>query len=89
MSNVFSKKYVDLFKPEESLRAKNIAVAMANSGLVDMSSPLLPRPKSWLRDGRTWIMRHGDQLVHSQTNYFLWTDQCLYQNTTVQNVGQK
>ena len=72
----------DLYKPEETTRAEEIYTALASVFLEDTSSHFLQRHKTWLRDGRTWIIWRGHQLVRSQTNYLLGTERYLYQNVS-------
>ena len=68
----------DLVKPEGTTRVEEIAAELAAADLEDMSAHFLPRYKPWSRDRHTWGMRHGDQVVYSQTNYLLGTDRRMY-----------
>ena len=61
----------DLSNPEGTTCTEEIATALVSAGLEEMINHFLPRRKPWLRDGRTWSMRHRDQVVRSQTDYLL------------------
>ena len=57
----------ELAKPEWSMRAEEIAVALATTKLEDTSAHFLPRHKFWSMDGRTCIIKIIDRVVSSQT----------------------
>ena len=76
--------YTDLANTEGAMRAEEIAIVLWTAGLEYMSSHIFPRCKNWSRDVRTWIMRHGYQVVKSRTDYLLVTDHSLYKNLLVQ-----
>ena len=50
-----------------------------------MSAHFLPRRKTSLKYGLTWIMLQGDQDVHSRTDYLLGTYHRLFHNISVQD----
>ena len=77
--------YTDLAAPEGRAWDKEIAVAMAATGLEDFSGQFLPRKKPWLRDGRTWCMRRGGREVRSWTKFVLGTYRGLIQNVAVRD----
>ena len=57
----------DLADPEGSTSMEDIAAMLAAAVLEDMSDHFLPICKPWSRDGRTWIMRRGEQDVFYHT----------------------
>ena len=60
---------------------------MATERLEDMLEHFLPRWRSWLRDGRTWIMIQEGRDVRSRTDYILGTDHRLFGNVSVWDPG--
>ena len=75
----------NLVEPEGDWRGEDIAAAMATEGLEDMLAHLLPRRRSWCRDGRTWSMIWEGREVPSRTDYILGTDLRLFGNVSVQD----
>ena len=57
---------------------EEIAEAMAELGLEDMSINFPPWHNPWLKDGRTWAMHRGGQEVLSWTDCIMVTDSCLF-----------
>ena len=49
----------DLAAPEVQAREKEIAAAMSERGIEDMSGKFLQWRKPWLKNVRTWSMLHG------------------------------
>ena len=76
----------DMVDPEGSTLTEEITAALATAGLEDIGANLLPRRKSWLRDGRTWSMWRSDRVLRSRTNYLMGMDRRLYQNVLVRDV---
>ena len=54
--------------PEGRTLDKYIMEAMDAAGLECISCNFLLRHKSWLKDVRTWCMRHGGRGAHSLTD---------------------
>ena len=58
----------DLDAPEGRAKDEKITADMAGLGLENMSGHILPRHKTWLKDGRKWAMHRGGREVRSRTN---------------------
>ena len=56
---------------------------VANDGLEDMSTYLLPFHKYWAQYRRTWIIHQKGREVQSQTDYLLGTDRRLFHNVSI------
>ena len=75
----------NLAAPEGRGQNKGIEADLAEEGLEDTSGHFLPQHKLCLKDGRTWAMNWGGREVHSQTDYVLGIDSCLFQNVAVRD----
>ena len=58
----------DLAKPEGTTLAEDIVVTLEAADTEDMSAHFLPSIKPWSRDGSTWSMCRGYQVLHSRTD---------------------
>ena len=72
----------DFAVPEGRTQDEDITTDMARAGLEDLSRHFFPWHKPWLRDSRTWFMRHEGREVCS---YILVTYRCLLQNMVVRD----
>ena len=75
----------NLTAPEGRTQDEDIAEAIAEAGLEDMSGNFLSQKKSWLKYGRAWCMHRRGRELRSQTNYILVTDCRLLQNVAVRD----
>ena len=66
-------------------RGTEIAAAITEAGLVDMTAHFLPSMRRWGRERRTWSMVREGKAIRSQTNYLLGTDRSLFRNVAVQD----
>ena len=71
--------------PENDRRGTEIAAALAEAGLEDMTAHFLPRRQRWGRERRTWSMVREGKVVRSRTDYVLVTDQSLFRNVSVRD----
>ena len=61
-----------------------IAAALTEAGLKDMTAHFLPHQCRWGRERRTWSMVREGKVVQYQTDYILEIDRCLFCNVSVQ-----
>ena len=66
-------------------RGTEIAAAITEAGLEDMTARFLPRKRRWGRERRTWTMVRGGKEVRSRTDYILGTDRSLFRNVAVRD----
>ena len=64
-------------------RGTEIAAAITEAGLEDMTAHFLPRKRRWGRERRTWAMVRGGEAIRSRTDYILGTDRSLFRNVAV------
>ena len=64
-------------------RWAEIAAAITEAGLEDMTAHFLPRKRRWGRERRTWAMVRGGKAIRSRTDYILGTDHSLFRNMAV------
>ena len=77
----------DLGDVENDKRGSEIAAAMTEAGVEDMTAQFLPRKRRWGRgrERRTWSMVREGKVVRSRTNYILGTDRSLFRNVSVRD----
>ena len=61
----------DLGDAENDRRGLEIAAAMTEAGVEDMTAHFLPRKRRWGRERRTWSMVREVMVVRSQTDTLL------------------
>ena len=66
-------------------RGSEIAAAITEAGLEDMTAHFLPRKSRWGRERRTWAMVRGGKEIRSRTDYILETDRSLFRNVAIQD----
>ena len=71
--------------PENDRKGTEIAAALTEAVLEDMTAHLLPRQQRWGRERRTWSMVREGKLVRSRTDYILGTDRSLFWNVSVRD----
>ena len=64
-------------------RGTEIAAAITEAGLEDMTAHFLPRKRRWGRERITWAMVRGGKAIRSRTDYILGTDRSLFRNVAV------
>ena len=64
-------------------RGMEIAAAITEAGLEDMTVHFLTRKRRWGRERRTWAMVRGGKAIRSRTDYILGTDRSLFRNVAV------
>ena len=72
--------------PENDRIGTEIAVALTEAGLADMTAHLLPRRQRWGRERQTWSMVREVKVVRSWTDYILGTEQILFRNVYVRDL---
>ena len=75
----------DLGDTENERSGSEIAAAMTESGVEDMTAHFLPRKRKWGRELRTWSMVREGKVVRSRTDYLLGTDKSLFRNVSVRD----
>ena len=68
-------------------RGSEIAAAITEAGLEDMTAHFLPRKRKWERDRRTWSMVRGGKEIRYRTDYILGTDLSLFSNVAESTAG--
>ena len=66
-------------------RGTEIAAAITEAGLEDITAHFLPRKRRWGRKRRTWAMVRGGKAIRSRTDYILGTDRSLFRNVAVRD----
>ena len=59
-------------------RGTEIATAITEAGLEDMTAHFLPRKRKWGIERRMWSMVRGGKAIRSRTDYILGTDRSLF-----------
>ena len=67
------------------MRGSEIAAALTEAGVKDMSAHFLPRKRLWGRERQTWSMVREGRVVRSRTDYLLGTYQSIFRNVSVQD----
>ena len=75
----------DLGDMASDRRGKEIAAAITEASLEDMTAHFLPRKRQWGREQRTWSMVKGGEAIRSRTDYILGTDRSLFRNVAVRD----
>ena len=75
----------ELEYPENNRRLTEIAAAITEEGVEDMTAHFLPRRRRWGRERWTWSMVQEGKFVRSQTYYLLGTDRSLFRNVSVRD----
>ena len=76
---------MDLEDSESDRRGTDIAAAMTEAGVEDMTAHYLLRKRRWGREKRTWSMVREGKVVRSRTDYLLGTDRSLFRNVSVRD----
>ena len=66
-------------------RGTEIAAAITEAGLEDMTAHFLPRKRKLGRERRTWSMVREGKVIRSWTDYLLGTDRSLFRNVAVRD----
>ena len=66
-------------------RGLEIAAAITEAGLEDITAHFLPRKRKWGRERRTWAMVRGGKAIRYRTDYILGTDLSLFRNVAVRD----
>ena len=69
--------------PKNDRRGTEIAAALTEADLADMTAHFLPRRQRWGREQQTWIMVREGKVVRSGTDYILGIDRSLFRNLSV------
>ena len=72
--------------PENDRRGTEIASALTEAGLEDMTAHFLPWRRRWGQERRTWSMVQEGKVVRSRTDYILGTDQILSRNVSARDL---
>ena len=75
----------DLGEMASDGRGTEIAAALTEAGVEDMTAHFLPRKRRWGRERRTWSMVREGKVIRSRTDYLLGTDRSLFRNVAVQD----
>ena len=73
----------DLGVTESGGRGTEIAEALTEAGVEDMTAHFLPRKRLWGRECRTWSLVREGRVIRSRTEYLLGTDRSLFMNVAV------
>ena len=76
---------MDLEDSESDRRGTDIAAAMTEAGVEDMTAHYLLSKRRWGREKRTWSMVREGKVVRSRTDYLLGTDRSLFRNVSVRD----
>ena len=66
-------------------RGTEIAAALTEAGVEDMTAHFLPRKRLLGRERRTWSMVREGKVIKSRTDYLLGTDRSLFRNVAVRD----
>ena len=69
--------------PENNRRGTEIAAALIEAGLEDMTVHFLPLRRRWGRERWTWSMVREGKVVRSRTDYIRGTDRSLFRNVSI------
>ena len=75
----------DLGETESDGRGTEIAAALPEAGVEDMTAHFLPRKRLWKRERRTWSMVREGRVIRSRTDYLLGTERSLFRNMAVRD----
>ena len=75
----------DLGATDNDRRGSEIAAALKEAGVEDMSAHFLLRKQLWGRERRTWSMVREGRVVWSRTDYLLGTDRSLFRNVSLRD----
>ena len=75
----------DLGEMASDRRGTEIAAAITEAGLEDMTAHFLPRKRRWGRELRTWSMVREGKAIQSRKDYILGTDCSLFRNVSVRD----
>ena len=75
----------DLGEMASDGRGTEIAAALMEAGVEDMTAHFLPRTRRWGRERQTWRIIRGGKVIRSQTDYLLGTDRSLFRNVAVRD----
>ena len=76
---------MDLEDTESDRRGLEIAAAITEAGVKDMTAYFLLRKHRWGRERRTWRMVREGKVVRSRTDYLLGTDRSLFKNLSIRD----
>ena len=76
---------MDLEDSESDMRGLEIAAAITEAGVKDMTAHFLLRKNRWGRERRTWSMVQEGKVVRSRTDYLLGTDRSIFRNLSVRD----
>ena len=76
---------MDLGETASDGRGTDIAAALTEAGVEDMTAHFLPRKRLWGRELRTWSMVREGRVIRYQTDYLLRTDRSLFRNVAVRD----
>ena len=62
-----------------------IAAALTEAGLENMTAHFLPWKQRWGRERRIWSMVWEGKVVRYRTDYILGTEQSLFQNVSIRD----
>ena len=75
----------DLGEMASEGRGTEIAAALMEAVLEDMTAHFLPRKRKWGRERRTWSMVREGKAIRSWTDYLLGTDHSLFRNVAIRD----
>ena len=78
----------DLGETASDRRGTEIAAALTEAGVKDMTAHFLPRKRPWGRELRTWVMVREGRVIRSRTDYLLGTDRSLFRKVAVRDPRQ-
>ena len=64
---------------------EDIMVAVATTGLEDITGDLFLQRREWCKDRRTWAVVRKGRVVRSWTDYILGSDCRIFQNVSVRD----
>ena len=73
----------DLGGMENNGRGIEIAAALTEAGVEDMTAHLLPKKRRWGMERWTYSMVREGKAIRSRTGYLLGTDRSLFRNVAV------
>ena len=75
----------DLGDTASNGRGTEIAAALTEAGVKDMTAKFLLRKRTWGRERRTWSMMREGRLIRSWSDYLLGNDGSLFRNMAVRD----
>ena len=75
----------DLGETASDGRGTDIAAALTEAGVEDMTAHFLPRKRLWGRERWTWSMVREGRVIRSRTDYLLRTERNLFRNVAVRD----